>query len=531
LKTKLKASLQTSQQTGEDQIDAPLLLVLGALISGAAFAVSFHVGRPLWLDDTHSTHHAFHGLLSVVENLRTDSHPPLYFLLLSLWIPLVGLGEIVLRIPSILFYLASGAVLFSFGRKIGGIRAGLLTALFFLLNPIAVYHSQGVRPYALLGFLSAVSTVIFLTLADPDRRKRKSAWSAYFAANVLGTLTHYWFFFLLAGQGLGALVWSRGKERIHLALSLFASAVPFAVLWTPVLLEQLQGTPTTWMEAPGGFWLLSVPVQLLGGRDHATSIRIFLLLLALACLLRLKGRRLGLVGIGDLSRYLADRNVRHAFLIPAVVMIVAFLLSQISPVYHVRYVIVAVPAVAVFLSLTLTHLGERRLVVPLALIFVLGSCLVRIDYLGEEMRQDDRSATEFLVRNVGVEDEILNVTLNYAPTAHYLRALAPEEDFSQTVFPREVANHVGWRDAEGMAGDTTALRQEATELARSLSQRQGLQRVWLLAALPERGRWWLRPDSVFTAILSEALRAEFELEKTIPSRGWWHREIQVYTRP
>lgn len=515
-------------KTSETNLGAPFLAVVGVLLAGIAFAVVYQIGRPLWMDDTHSTHHAFNGPLSVIENLRTDSHPPLYFLFLSLWIPLVGLGEVVLRLPSILFFLTTGLVLFLFGRRVEGEKGGVLMAAFFLLNPIAVYHAQGVRPYALLGLLAAISTVLFLKLADAEREGGRGVVLAFTLSNVLGTFTHYWFFFLLTGQGIGALLFSRGKARLRLVLSLFASAVPFAGLWTPFLLEQLKGTPTTWMEVPGGFWLLSMPLELLGGWEYGTAIKIFLVLFGLTCILRLGDGRLGFLRIEAVVRFVADRNVRLTLLLPVVVMVLAFFLSQISPVYHVRYTIVAIPALAILLALTLMRLGEERLIPPLALTFILGSCFLRTGFLAAEMKQDDRATTEYLVEHYQEGDEIVHVTLNYAPVTHYLRALAPGRSFSRTVFPPQVADHVGWRDVEGMTEDQASLRMKAEEIARSLSLRPGLNHVWLLAALPARGMGWLQPDSIFTGLLVEALRQYFWLEDTVPIKGWWHREIQVY---
>lgn len=512
--------------------DAPLVILTAALLAGVAFLVTYQIGRPLWLDDTHSTYHAFHGPLGIIQSLRTDSHPPLYFLFLSIWMGLVGMGEILLRVPSVLFFLLTGLVLFTSGRRIGHAEAGVLFALFFLFNPTAVQHAHGVRMYALLGLLSALSTTLFLGLATSEGEARRSVWSGYILVNVLGTFTHYWFFLLLAGQALGTAIFSRRAARIPLLLSLGISTLPFAILWTPVLLEQIQGSPTSWLEVPGGFWLASAPLELLGGWDmwdYRGLARTFYLLLALSCLIRLGPGRPGLVTKRELAEFLGDRSARLLFLIPATVMTLALLLSQISPFYHVRYTIVAIPAFAMLLGLVLHRLGDRRLVPLVALAFLGASCIVRGDALAVERDRDDRASTLYLVENYQDGDEILHITLNYAPTTHYLRALAPGQTFSQTVFPSEVAAHPGWWNAEETVGDTIALRQEAEEIARSLRGRPGFGRIWLLAALPERGSPELIADAIVTRILERELRPGFVLESTRPLRGWRHTQIQLYT--
>ncbi|PJA55943.1 hypothetical protein CO165_00980, partial [Candidatus Roizmanbacteria bacterium CG_4_9_14_3_um_filter_33_18] len=61
----------------------------------------------------------------------TDFHPPLYYLFMKLWTNLFGYSEIALRMPSILFSLMTGYVVYLIG--------GVWAMAFFLFNPLIVY--------------------------------------------------------------------------------------------------------------------------------------------------------------------------------------------------------------------------------------------------------------------------------------------------------------------------------------------------------------------------------------------------------
>jgi hypothetical protein len=511
--------MDTWSDVREAKIGRSFGVVAVATLAGAAFLVLHAAGRPLRLDDTHSTFHAFAGPGGVVESLRTDSHPPLYFLLLAAWMRVVGAGEAWLRVPSILFTLGAGLVLFRAAAVTGGPRAGWLVAALYAFNPVVTAQLHTVRPYALAGLIAAVSTVVWLSLALADGGGARRRWIVYVVTNVLGTITHYWFFFLLAGQGVGALLFARGRARLGLVSAIAASAVPFALLWTPVLLTQMQGAPTSWLEQPGGWWLLRSPVELLGGYDFRDAARVFYLLAVVVCVVRI--RPWGYVRGRELDAALRDRRLGLLLAIPVVVLVLGFLLSQVRPIYHVRYTIVAIPAFSLLVAFVLARLGDRRLLPLLCLAFISAGAHRHLLDVRYELVHDNRAITHYLLDRYEPGDELVNVTLNYAPTVHYLRTLAPDRTVAQTVFPASVATHPGWRVPAAQLTDTLAVRTEASELATRLGAMGG--RVWVLADHDQ--------DKRYSRTLLDELERTLELTETIPMEGWWVSEIRLYTPP
>ena len=496
--------------------------MLAVTLPAIAFLALYALDRQLWMDDTHSTYHAWAGPGGVLESLRTDSHPPLYFLFLSYWMELGGIGEIWLRLPSLLMTLAAGLVLYRYGVATGDRRAGWLFALFFLANPIAVTHMHTVRPYALSGLLAAVSTILYLRIADEESRLSRGEWIGYVVVNAAGCLTHYWFFLLLAAQGVGTLLLSRGSDLRSRIFALAASAVPFALLWTPTFLAQTRGAPTSWMGAPGGFWFVSIPAELLGGSrpfDFRPWARGYLAVVLAACFVRFTPRPRPVRG-DELGGLLRHRRLWLAAVLPVVVMLLALFVSQLRPIYLAKYTIVVTPAVAVALGLIVLRGVDRRLAPVLCALFVLGHVALRKPTLRYELRRDNGAVVERLLERAEPADEVVHITLAYAPTLHYVRALAPGRTLSSSVFPADVANHVGWRDPEALLSDVPALRAEAAELVDDLAARA--ERVWLLADLTQ--------DEALTEIVADELERRFDLVDAEAAPGWWVDEIRLYVR-
>ncbi|MEK7634222.1 MAG: glycosyltransferase family 39 protein [Patescibacteria group bacterium] len=127
------------------------------LIFFFAFVIRLIVlNQSLWLDEAVTA--------NVVRNFRfsqivsgfspTDFHPPLYYLFMKLWTNVFGYSEIALRMPSVIFSLLTGYVVY--------LIAGIWGAVLFLFNPLIVYYSQEARMYMMTTFLLTVALYYFL---------------------------------------------------------------------------------------------------------------------------------------------------------------------------------------------------------------------------------------------------------------------------------------------------------------------------------------------------------------------------------
>ena len=91
--------------------------------------------QSLWLDEATTAkviqNYNYSEIITKFSPL--DFHPPLYYLFMKFWTNIFGYSEISLRIPSVLFSLMTGYVVYLIG--------GIWSAIFFLFNPLIVYYS------------------------------------------------------------------------------------------------------------------------------------------------------------------------------------------------------------------------------------------------------------------------------------------------------------------------------------------------------------------------------------------------------
>jgi len=141
------------------------------------------LNQSLWLDEATTALVSQMSLTDFFTKfMPNDFHPPLYYLFMKLWTNFFGYSEIVLRMPSVLFSLATGYVVYLIG--------GAWAAVFFLFNPLIVYYSQEARMYMMGAFFVTLSYFALWT----GRKK------LYIFAVVLALHTHYFTILILLAQ-------------------------------------------------------------------------------------------------------------------------------------------------------------------------------------------------------------------------------------------------------------------------------------------------------------------------------------------
>lgn len=166
------------------------------LILGLALWVRLHdLGRlSLWLDEGTTSYKMGLSLSELFRYTVVDNVPPLYYFLLGIlgsWIR----SDFLLRLPSVLFGVATIPVLFLIARRLFNRRVALLASLFLSLSTFHVWFSQEARSYSLYCFLYALS-LLFLVRWSRDTDSRWSLW-LYAAATGLMMYSHstalmYW---------------------------------------------------------------------------------------------------------------------------------------------------------------------------------------------------------------------------------------------------------------------------------------------------------------------------------------------------
>ncbi len=195
-----------------------------------------------WLDELISVTTSRLGLPQMFEAILQDVHPPLYQLMLWIWMRIFGDSELAVRVPSLIFSLWAFAYLALWTRKLDSTsRVGIL--IFFSSSFLFAYYAQEARSYAMLLLCSTLLTTRFL---DFDSRHAKLAGMA--ALCLLTSLTHY-FGLILA---LVILAWIGLDNRRNLP-RLTGIAVLGSVLLVWPLVHRLIGAIGN--KSGGHFWI------------------------------------------------------------------------------------------------------------------------------------------------------------------------------------------------------------------------------------------------------------------------------------
>jgi len=176
----------------------------------------------------------------IIQALIRGGHPPVVFhFLVHFWVPLVGRGELQIRLISALAGIVVIPLLFWLGREMFDARTGLLAAALGTGLPLHVSVSHEARMYTLLALFTTLS-VGFLHRAWRDGRRNN--WIAYVVFSLLALYTHNWALLVVASQGvwgLFRLLWNRAERERFRAWFLSEAAIGLGyVPWLPVLVKQ-----------------------------------------------------------------------------------------------------------------------------------------------------------------------------------------------------------------------------------------------------------------------------------------------------
>lgn len=193
---------------------------------------------------------------NIVRFLNTGNNPPLFELLLHVWMRVVGHTDFALRLlPAILSGLTVIPV-FLIGVRISGTRTGIMAASLMTLSWQHVRFSHEVRAYALLVLLTA--TALLLLLQCMQRPLLWRNWLFLCVCNLALLYTHYLAVFAVGAQALTALVLMDKEGRARLLVMLLAVGILFAPGLYVLMTRSLQVTGQ-------GTWVPSTDVRQLYG--------------------------------------------------------------------------------------------------------------------------------------------------------------------------------------------------------------------------------------------------------------------------
>jgi mannosyltransferase len=237
---------------------------------------------PLWLDEAQTVEISRRSVSGLLSALRDDGSPPLYYLVLHVWLKVFGTGAFAVRALSGLFSVAALPLMWRAARHLGATRRNAWVATLLLAtNPFAIRYATETRMYSLVVLLWLLAFLVF-------RRVWLDGGIGWIVLAALSTtallLTQYWSLFLAAAVVVASMAVVRRQpaavRRVLVSLALGAVGM---VPWVPSFLFQLRHTGAPWGSPPSIATVFLAPQDWAGagpvGSDALLAFAFYLLLL------------------------------------------------------------------------------------------------------------------------------------------------------------------------------------------------------------------------------------------------------------
>ena len=506
-----------NQDSGNNRIFN--ILLLATAILGSLFFCLFKIDKSVWLDEANSILTALKPLDGLIESLKRENNAPGYYLVLHYWMGIFGFSPTSTRLLSAVLYLLSAILVYRIANLVfDDRRTAMFSVVFFIISPIAISQSQNIRMYAMLGFLSALSTHLFLLTHYKTKSISRPRTYLWIAINAFGLFVHYWYLFVIIAQGICFLLFFLRDQRTlyKFILNNFISSIPFTLLWLPAMMGQLKNGANTWMYAPSVLELPATLAKFVGGNVLGYAVILAVIILSI---FTWNGGP-GIQSKQDIKNAFWSKEQKIFLCLSLSGIIAAWLVSQLQPIFIERYTIVGLPFFAVYLGRLLSSSKVKLLPHAFSIILIIAVVFALGKHRTRTIEKSDKISAETLLEFANKGEAVVFTSLSRPAIEYYLLLNKADKDYSMHSFPAELELHPSWRNIGDMLANKDELILEAEKLSQSLLQNND--KVWVFYG----------GDPKVDIIVKEELDKKFVLIKSHPigEKHIFHTGLLEYGR-
>ncbi len=376
-----------------------LIIALLAAITAAGAVLRFHIltAKSFWFDEGASVGIARLDWYNFVRILwRREANMTLYYLLLREWLHF-GSSEWFIRSLSALLGLATIPAVYVLGRRMFGVRAGLIAAALLSVNAFHVRYSQEARSYSLTVLLCVLSSLYFLKFVETHSRRNRIA---YIVLSSMAVYAHFFSGLVLLAHWISLSF----LDPQQVPKGMKRTWWPIAIATFPIFafVATTGAGPLSWVQRPGIRNLWQTALLMTGSRGP-----LLVLAFAGACVVAVYSESAAFK-----RKQVDSQSWRYRFLmlwlfVPiGLVLIVSFA----RPLFVPRYFIVSLPALVLLAGSGLARIRRVWLLVPLLLVFAITGLRGAQEYYRQRLTSSSdnwRAASQYLVSNAQPGDALV----------------------------------------------------------------------------------------------------------------------------
>jgi uncharacterized membrane protein len=317
----------------------------------------------LFFDEIFSLHAAAHSWPEMFRFVAQDLiHPPLFYVLLKIWISLGGESLFWVRLFPAVFSIAALVPLFLLCRELKlEFWSTVLVLTLFAVNGALIKYAQEVRMYSVLLCFGLFSIWLFVRFLSQNK-----GFGWLILVNILLVNTHYFGWLIVAAEGLAVLLLERDKLKQFILMSgaAFLSFLPWTFeVWQAAQVNADFRQNLGWAARPGLSALYHFVNDLFEPfyfqqttADRAETIFITAPLIFI-CLVST------LIYFPNWKTVTEKKQILLLLILLKTPILLAFIASWLLPVsvWGTRHLIIAFPLLLIFFAIVLESLRIREL--------------------------------------------------------------------------------------------------------------------------------------------------------------------------
>jgi hypothetical protein len=245
----------------KDSVFAKPASAILALVAAIFVAARFwHLtAYSLWACESFGLYGARQDWSGLISYAVADvAHPPLFYMLLKVWITIGGESLLWLKLLPVLIAIATMLPFLLLCRELN-LRAEEVNLAFTLVavNGYLIHFAQELRMYSLLMFLGVCSFWLFVRFCNSEIDTKRDL-LALFAVNLLLVYTHYFGWLVVGSEFVLLLFWGR-RKLFSFSLSvaiLILCFSPWAYIVTQAAVRKGGWSIIDWIPRPNLFSLI-----------------------------------------------------------------------------------------------------------------------------------------------------------------------------------------------------------------------------------------------------------------------------------